>query len=130
MRHKMTRNSEGSPERRIASILRKQPDLPTHPSQAAYLQSGRKEKAVDVNGARTMNLAHLAECQEQERLSADLAQAIRDLLEMQESQIAALKLGDQRIGRFDEEIAVALRVWKQARRAYMRDLEAHGCLGV
>ena len=66
-----------------------------------------------------MNVAHLQECQEQERLLADLAQATRDLLEMQQSQIAALKLGDRRIGRFDEEIAVALRVWKQARRAYM-----------
>ena len=81
-------------------------------------------------GARVMNVDYLRECQEQVRLSAELAQATRDLLEMQESQIAAIKLGDQRIGRFDEEITVALRVWKQARWAYTRDLQEHGCLDV
>jgi hypothetical protein len=68
------------------------------------------------------------ECAKQQRLSEELAQAIRALVEMQGSQIAALKLGDRQTSRFDEEINAVLRAWTNARRAYMEHLQDHGCL--
>ena len=129
-RHQLTCNPEGSLRHPIGITLQKEPDLSTNPRQGKYHRFERTMKPGDEAGARFMNVDHLVEGQDQERLLVDLAQATRDLLEMQESQIAALKLGDQRIDRFDQEIAVALRVWKQARRAYMGHLQEHGCFNV
>jgi hypothetical protein len=51
------------------------------------------------------------ECDEQKRLAAELLQAIRYVIEIQGSQIAALRLGDTRTEEFEEEISAALQTW-------------------
>ena len=68
-----------------------------------------------------------AECGEQERLFAELTHALRNVVEIQGSQIAAVKLGDRDISRFDEEIRVALRAWQRARHIYIWHVLDHGC---
>jgi hypothetical protein len=42
--------------------------------------------------------------------------------------MAAVKLGDRSLSRFEEEIETALRLWKQASIAYVEHLRRHGCL--
>jgi hypothetical protein len=66
-------------------------------------------------------------CDEQRRLSSGLSQAIRYVIEMQSSQIAAVRLGDTRTERFEEEINAAIQAWKRARKLYMEHLRDHGC---
>jgi hypothetical protein len=67
------------------------------------------------------------ECPEQKRLHEELSQALRVLVELQGSQIAAVKLGDKRTTRFEEEIRTALNAWQSARRAYLQHCAEHGC---
>ena len=67
------------------------------------------------------------ECDEQKRLAAELSQALRYLVEIQGSQIAALRLGDTRTGRFEGEISAALQTWRRVRKLYMAHLQKHGC---
>ena len=67
------------------------------------------------------------ECEEQKRLEEELSQATKALFEMQVYQVTALKLGDHRVSRFDEEINATLRAWRNARRAYMEHLQDHRC---
>ena len=67
------------------------------------------------------------DCAEQERLHAELSHALRAVVEIQSSQIAAVKLGDKCISHFEEEIGVAVNAWQNARRAYIRHCAEHGC---
>jgi hypothetical protein len=67
------------------------------------------------------------ECAERERLHAELSQALRAVVEIHGSQIAALQLGDTRTSHFEEEILIAVDAWQGARRAYIRHCTEHGC---
>ena len=49
-----------------------------------------------------------AQCTEQERLFAELTRALKNVVEIQGSQMAALKLRDTRASEFEEEIRVAI----------------------
>ena len=70
---------------------------------------------------------HDAECAEQERLFAELTRSLRNVVEIQSSQIAALKLGERDTSTFDEEIRIALGAWHKARHVYMQHILDHGC---
>jgi hypothetical protein len=67
------------------------------------------------------------DCPEQARLHAELSHAIRAVVEIQSSQIAAVRLGDTRTSHFEEEIRIAVKAWQSARRAYMQHCAEHGC---
>jgi len=66
-------------------------------------------------------------CEENERLFERLTCALRCVIEMQGCQIAAVKLGDRKTGKFDQEIRVALQAWQDARSAYLQHVLDHGC---
>ena len=66
-------------------------------------------------------------CAEQERLFAELTSALRNVVEIQSSQIAAIQLGDRKVSEFDEEIRIALGAWHKARHVYMQHILDHGC---
>lgn len=66
-------------------------------------------------------------CAEQARLHAELSQALRAVVEIHGSQMAALQLGDTRTSHFEEEILIAVDAWQSARRAYIRHCTKHGC---
>jgi hypothetical protein len=67
------------------------------------------------------------ECAEQERLFAELTRALRNLLDIQGSQVSTPKLGDTRDSEFEKEIGVALWALEHARQAYMQHVMDHGC---
>ena len=67
------------------------------------------------------------ECAEQASLFSELTRALRKLLDIQCSQMAALKLGDTRVSDFEKEIGVALWTMEHARQAYMQHVMDHGC---
>ena len=66
-------------------------------------------------------------CSEGKRLFAELTDALKDLVEIQSSQMTALQLGDRKVFEFDEELRIALRAWYKARHVYMRHILDHGC---
>ena len=68
-----------------------------------------------------------SKCPEAERLFAELRAALKRVVEIQSSQIAAVQLGDRRVSGFDEEIRVALWAWQHSRRAYVEHVLDHGC---
>jgi hypothetical protein len=66
-------------------------------------------------------------CSEEERLFAELTSALKKIVEIQSSQIAAIQLGDRKVSEFDEEICIAVRAWHEARHVYMQHILDHGC---
>ncbi len=67
------------------------------------------------------------ECGEQKELETELWHSVWYVVEIQGSQMAALRLGDKRTGRFEEEITAALQGFQRARKSYMEHVEEHGC---
>ncbi len=66
-------------------------------------------------------------CSEGKRLFAELTNALKEFVEIQSSQMAALQLGDRKVSEFDEELRIALRGWHKARHIYMQRVMDHGC---
>ena len=57
----------------------------------------------------------------------ELQTALKRVVEIQNYQIAAVKLGDRKASGFDEEIRVAMWAWHHARQAYVQHVLDHGC---
>jgi len=66
-------------------------------------------------------------CSEEERLFAELTSALKKVVEIQSSQMAAIQSGDRTVSAFDEEIKITLRAWHRARHVYMQHILDHGC---
>jgi hypothetical protein len=62
------------------------------------------------------------ECAQQHRLSVELSQVTAALIEIQNSQLASLRLGDRRTAQFDEEMTTVLHAWNRVRKEYMQHL--------
>ena len=66
-------------------------------------------------------------CEEHNRLLEDFGVAVRELLELHEQQYLAIVDGDDDCSRFDVLIHMANEKKQQAKYAYLRHVEAHGC---
>jgi hypothetical protein len=66
-------------------------------------------------------------CEEQKQLSAEISQALRAVIEIHCSQMAAVVLGDRKVKQFEEELGLAIRAWKRTRKAYMDHILDHQC---
>ena len=72
-------------------------------------------------------MAQIAYCEEKRRLFDDFAEAVRDLVELNNQQVAALIQGDTEFSRFDLLIHAALEKKQRAKYAYILHGETHGC---
>jgi len=65
-------------------------------------------------------------CEEKQRLNADFVQAVREVMELHDSEITSLVRGDQ-ASRFDLALRAAQRNREQAKRKLFRHIIEHGC---
>ena len=80
-----------------------------------------------MDAPASMPESNETECVQQERLFAEVKQALGNLVKVQSLQMAALALGNRKVSRFNQEIRVALRAWQHARHAYLQHVLDHGC---
>jgi hypothetical protein len=66
-------------------------------------------------------------CEEHKHLLEDFGAAIRELLDIHEQQWSAIIVGDDDSCRFDLLIHMANEKKQQAKYAYLRHVESHGC---
>jgi CheY-like chemotaxis protein len=66
-------------------------------------------------------------CAEQERLLADLGNAVHELLQLHDQQFQAISKNDPDCSRFDLLIHMANEKKQSAKYAYLRHVESHGC---
>jgi CheY-like chemotaxis protein len=66
-------------------------------------------------------------CEEHYRLMQEFAGAVKDLLDLHEQQFRAIVEGDLECSRFDLLIHMANEQKQQAKYAYLRHVESHGC---
>lgn len=66
-------------------------------------------------------------CEEHRRLMEDFATAVKELLELHQQQFDGAVHGDSECNRFDLLIHVANERKQQAKYAYLRHVEEHGC---
>ena len=66
-------------------------------------------------------------CEEHNRLLDEFGAAVQDLLSLHEQQFLAIVNDDTDCTRFDLLIHMANEKKQQAKYAYMRHVEAHGC---
>jgi hypothetical protein len=66
-------------------------------------------------------------CKEHHRLLDNFGAAVRELLDIHEQQYQAIVEGDNDCSRFDVLIHMANEKKQQAKYAYLRHVEAHGC---
>ena len=66
-------------------------------------------------------------CEERQRLSAKLLEAMKDWVDIQSSLPFAPHLGNKIRSDVATYSGEALRNWRSARLAYMQHLRAHGC---
>lgn len=85
---------------------------------------------IDVtNPWHTRRLSQFAqrECGEQQQLATELWRALGYVVEIQGSQMAALRLGDTRTEQFEGEIISVLQGFRRARKRYMAHVQEHAC---
>ena len=68
-------------------------------------------------------------CEEGKRLLDLFGQSVRELVVLHEQQFQAILEGDPDANRFDLVIHHANEAKQQAKYAYMRHMEEHGCQG-
>lgn len=66
-------------------------------------------------------------CSEHNRLLEEFGTTVRDLLKLHEQQFMAIVEGDSECNRFDLLIHMANEQKQQAKYAYLRHVESHGC---
>jgi hypothetical protein len=66
-------------------------------------------------------------CRENRRLMEDFAAAVKELFGLHEQQFYAILDGEEDCNRFDLLIHMANEKKQQAKYAYIRHMEAHGC---
>ena len=66
-------------------------------------------------------------CEEHRRLMEDFAAAVKELLELHQQHFDAAVHGDSECNRFDLLIHIANERKQQAKYAYLRHVEEHGC---
>jgi hypothetical protein len=66
-------------------------------------------------------------CEEHSRLMEDFAAAVKELLELHQQLFDAAVHGDSECNRFDLLIHIANERKQQAKYAYLRHVEEHGC---
>lgn len=71
--------------------------------------------------------AKLETCLDKQRLLEDLAQAIRELLQIQQQQFEAVIGKDPDFARFDILLEMASSTKRRAKYAYIKHVETHGC---
>jgi hypothetical protein len=80
---------------------------------------------VETNGP----LVH-SHCRESRRLMGEFAATVKELFGLHEQQFYAILDGDEDCNRFDLLIHMANEKKQQAKYAYLRHLESHGCWNV
>lgn len=80
--------------------------------------------AGNVDGMSTRDRG----CEEHNRLLDEFGKAVQELLQVHEQQYQAILSGDIESHRFDLLIHVANEKKQLAKYAYLRHVEAHGCL--
>ena len=66
-------------------------------------------------------------CQEAKQLLDEFAATVQELVQLHQQQFLAVVAGDPDGSRFDDLIHMANEKKHQAKYAYLRHLEAHGC---
>ncbi len=66
-------------------------------------------------------------CEEAKNLLGGFAEAIQDLVRLHEEQFQSILSGDLDSTRFDDLIHMANEKKQEAKYAYLKHLEAHGC---
>jgi CheY-like chemotaxis protein len=69
-------------------------------------------------------------CAEHQRLMQDFAAAVKELLTLHEQQFQAIVQGDPDCNRFDLLIHMANEKKQEAKYAYLRHVESHGCSNI
>lgn len=68
------------------------------------------------------------ECMEQKRLFAEMVATSRRLINARNAHIVAIRTANgEALPRLENDVALALQAWKDARQAYMQHYREHGC---
>jgi len=86
------------------------------------------QKDSSRNGNGTEMSSRGCGCEEHNRLLDEFGQAVQRLLELHQQQYRAIVDGESECQRFDLLIHVANEEKQSAKYAYLRHVEAHGCL--
>jgi hypothetical protein len=82
---------------------------------------------MDEPPAQSQETDRSSGCQEHRRLLDAFGAAVQELLQLHEQQFLAIVQGDLECNRFDLLIHMANEKKQQAKYAYLRHLESHGC---
>ena len=91
-------------------------------SAEAAPQASVRESSADVS-----TLHGSLRCEEHGRLMDDFAATVKELLELHQQQFEAAIRKDPECNRFDSLIQIASEKRQQAKYAYLRHVEEHGC---
>ena len=75
----------------------------------------------------TTTLTHNLQCEEHRRLLDNFAAVVKELLALHQQQFGAAVDGDPDCTRFDPLIEMANQKKQEAKYAYLRHVEEHGC---
>jgi two-component system, chemotaxis family, response regulator Rcp1 len=85
---------------------------------------------VEGCAMQASNLSASAHCAEHHRLMTGLGAAVKELLALHEQQFQAIVQGDAECNRFDLLIHMANEKKQEAKYAYLRHVESHGCSNI
>ncbi len=87
----------------------------------------RKRREVDRPAMPSSDSTPSTHCAEHHRLMTRLGAAVKELLALHEQQFQAIIQGDTECNRFDLLIHMANEKKQEAKYAYLRHVESHGC---
>ena len=82
---------------------------------------------MDCDVETGAKLETIAYCREKQHLMEELTAAIREVLMIQQQQFKAVVNHDSDFARFDLLLEMATSRKRQAKYAYLRHVETHGC---
>lgn len=83
--------------------------------------------SIDGSAAKVSASSGSVLCEEHRRLMDDFAAAVKELLDLHGQQFQAIVQGDPECNRFDLLIHMANEKKQEAKYAYLRHVESHGC---
>jgi len=100
------------------------------PGWEARSQAVKREESNTASEFPRSECSSNAGCEEHRRLLDDMGEAVRELLHLHNEQFRAIVQGDSDCDRFDLLIHMANGRKQQAKYAYLRHVESHGCSNI
>jgi hypothetical protein len=96
-------------------------------NEPGEVKSRRTTDIEEVPLRRAAIGSHGSGCEEYNHLRDEFGRAVEDLLRLHEEQLTAIVEGDTESNRFDLLIHMANEKKQEAKYAYLRHVESHGC---